>query len=67
MKPYGRAPTFLAMTGRGVRRRRLFNAPETDHSGCCAPVPQFLQLGPPAAVAVGAAVGVAPAGGCCGS
>ncbi|MEV5516358.1 NAD(P)-binding domain-containing protein [Streptomyces flaveolus] len=98
MKSYGRAPTFLAMTGyeqvRSVAAAiagdleaadrveltlpetgvcgggGLFDAPESDQSGggCCAPAPQLVQLGAPAAVAVGAtAADEAPAGGCCGS
>ncbi|WP_225634638.1 NAD(P)-binding domain-containing protein [Streptomyces solaniscabiei] len=96
MKSYGRAPTFLAMTGyeqvRSVAAAiagdleaadrveltlpetgvcggaGLFDAPdaaEADGGGCCAPAPQLLQLGAPAAV--GAAAEEAPAGGCCGS
>ncbi|MER7719244.1 NAD(P)-binding domain-containing protein [Streptomyces flaveolus] len=97
MKSYGRAPTFLAMTGyeqvRSVAAAiagdldaadrveltlpetgvcggaGLFDAPESDQSGggCCAPAPQLVQLGAPAAVAVSAAAEEAPAGGCCGS
>ncbi|WP_328900710.1 MULTISPECIES: NAD(P)-binding domain-containing protein [unclassified Streptomyces] len=96
MKSYGRAPTFLAMTGyeqvRSVAAAiagdldaadrveltlpetgvcggaGLFDAPEADQGGgCCAPAPQLIQLGAPAAVAVGATVEEAPAGGCCGS
>ncbi|MFF7892567.1 NAD(P)-binding domain-containing protein [Streptomyces sp. NPDC007907] len=97
MKSYGRAPTFLAMTGyeqvRSVAAAiagdldaadrveltlpetgvcggaGLFDAPEADQSGggCCAPAPQLVQLGAPAAVAVGPAAEEAPAGGCCGS
>ncbi|MDW8806536.1 NAD(P)-binding domain-containing protein [Streptomyces scabiei] len=98
MKSYGRAPTFLAMTGyeqvRSVAAAiagdleaadrveltlpetgvcggaGLFDAPESDQSGggCCAPAPQLVQLGAPAAVTVGApAAEEAPAGGCCGS
>ncbi|MFF8717666.1 NAD(P)-binding domain-containing protein [Streptomyces sp. NPDC015184] len=97
MKSYGRAPTFLAMTGyeqvRSVAAAiagdldaadrveltlpetgvcggaGLFDAPESDQSGgCCAPAPQLVQLGAPAAVAAGATTpGEAPAGGCCGS
>ncbi|MFF5158460.1 NAD(P)-binding domain-containing protein [Streptomyces sp. NPDC000348] len=96
MKSYGRAPTFLAMTGyeqvRSVAAAiagdldsanrveltlpetgvcggaGLFDAPdatEADGGGCCAPTPQLVQLGAPAAV--GAATEEAPAGGCCGS
>ncbi|WP_282795019.1 NAD(P)-binding domain-containing protein [Streptomyces sp. CC224B] len=102
MKSYGRAPTFLAMTGyeqvRSVAAAiagdlasadrveltlpetgvcggaGLFDAPdapdapdatEGDGGGCCAPAPQLVQLGAPAAV--GAADEQAPAGGCCGS
>ncbi|MFF3489058.1 NAD(P)-binding domain-containing protein [Streptomyces sp. NPDC002701] len=96
MKSYGRAPTFLAMTGyeqvRSVAAAiagdlesadrveltlpetgvcggaGLFDAPDTaeaDGGGCCAPAPQLVQLGTPAAV--GAAAEQAPAGGCCGS
>ncbi|MEV7793880.1 NAD(P)-binding domain-containing protein [Streptomyces sp. NPDC087512] len=96
MKSYGRAPTFLAMTGyeqvRSVAAAiagdtesadrveltlpetgvcggaGLFDAPdaqEGDGAGCCAPAPQLVRLGVPAAA--GAAVGQAPAGGCCGS
>ncbi|MFI9019667.1 FAD-dependent oxidoreductase [Streptomyces griseus] len=96
MKSYGRAPTFLAMTGYeqvrsvaaaiagdidGADRVELtlpetgvcggaglFDAPdaaEADGSGCCAPTPQLVQLGAPAAV--GAVAEEAPAGGCCGS
>ncbi|MFI7320164.1 NAD(P)-binding domain-containing protein [Streptomyces venezuelae] len=96
MKSYGRAPTFLAMTGYEQARSvaaaiagdleaadrveltlpetgvcggaGLFDAPdtaETDGGGCCAPAPQLVQLEAPAMV--GAAVGEAPAGGCCGS
>ncbi|MEV5551192.1 flavoprotein, partial [Streptomyces sp. NPDC052309] len=95
MKSYGRAPTFLAMTGyeqvRSVAAAiagdldsadrveltlpetgvcggaGLFDAPDvqqTDGGGCCAPAPQLVQLGAPAAV--GKAVEEAPAGGCCG-
>ncbi|GAA2237295.1 NAD(P)-binding domain-containing protein [Streptomyces indiaensis] len=97
MKSYGRAPTFLAMTGyeqvRSVAAAiagdldaadrveltlpetgvcggaGLFDAPEADQSGdgCCAPAPQLVQLGAPAAVAVGPVAEGAPAGGCCGS
>ncbi|MGC2998661.1 NAD(P)-binding domain-containing protein [Streptomyces sp. G35A] len=96
MKSYGRAPTFLAMTGyeqvRSVAAALagdlesadrveltlpetgvcggagLFDAPdaqEADGGGCCAPAPQLVQLGAPAAV--GAAAEQEPAGGCCGS
>ncbi|MFG3549757.1 NAD(P)-binding domain-containing protein [Streptomyces sp. NPDC047725] len=96
MKSYGRAPTFLAMTGyeqvRSVAAAiagdtesadrveltlpetgvcggaGLFDAPdaqEGDGAGCCAPAPQLVRLGVPAAA--GAAAGQAPAGGCCGS
>ncbi|MFF9901416.1 NAD(P)-binding domain-containing protein [Streptomyces longispororuber] len=99
MKSYGRAPTFLAMTGyeqvRSVAAAiagdlasadrveltlpetgvcggaGLFDAPDTpdategDGGGCCAPAPQLVQLGAPAAV--GAADEQAPADGCCGS
>ncbi|MGW2183805.1 NAD(P)-binding domain-containing protein [Streptomyces sp. NPDC001732] len=96
MKSYGRAPTFLAMTGyeqvRSVAAAiaddlesadrveltlpetgvcggaGLFDAPdaaEADAGGCCAPAPQLVQLGAPAAV--GTAAEEAPAGGCCGS
>ncbi|WP_093797038.1 NAD(P)-binding domain-containing protein [Streptomyces sp. Wb2n-11] len=94
-KSYGRAPTFLAMTGyeqvRSVAAAiagdldaadrveltlpetgvcggaGLFDAPEAAQAdgGCCAPTPQLVQLGVPAAV--GAAAEEAPAGGCCGS
>ena len=95
MKSYGRAPTFLAMTGYEQVRSvaaviagdveaadkveltlpetgvcggaGLFDAPEADQNGggCCAPAPQLVQLGAPAAV--GAAAEQDPAGGCCGS
>ncbi|MEU3218788.1 NAD(P)-binding domain-containing protein [Streptomyces sp. NPDC006971] len=96
MKSYGRAPTFLAMTGyeqvRSVAAAiagdleaadnveltipetgvcggaGLFDTPDTqqgDGGGCCAPAPQLVQLGAPAAA--GAAAEQAPAGGCCGS
>ncbi|NEC11519.1 NAD(P)-binding domain-containing protein [Streptomyces sp. SID8014] len=96
MKSYGRAPTFLAMTGyeqvRSVAAAiagdlasadlveltlpetgvcggaGLFDAPdaaEADGGGCCAPVPQLVQLGAPAAA--GASAEQSPAGGCCGS
>ncbi|MEU0680730.1 MULTISPECIES: FAD-dependent oxidoreductase [Streptomyces] len=96
MKSYGRAPTFLAMTGyeqvRSVAAAiagdlasadrveltlpetgvcggaGLFDAPdaqEADGGGCCAPAPQLVQLGAPAAV--GTPAEQAPAGGCCGS
>lgn len=96
MKSYGRAPTFLAMTGyeqvRSVAAAiagdteaadrveltlpetgvcggaGLFDAPEAaqaDGGGCCAPTPQLVRLGAPAAV--GAAAEQDPAGGCCGS
>ncbi|MFI6809030.1 FAD-dependent oxidoreductase [Streptomyces luteogriseus] len=95
MKSYGRAPTFLAMTGYEQVRSvvaviagdieaadkveltlpetgvcggaGLFDAPEADQNGggCCAPAPQLVQLGAPAAV--GAAAEQAPSGGCCGS
>ncbi|MFE6339067.1 FAD-dependent oxidoreductase [Streptomyces sp. NPDC057798] len=96
MKSYGRAPTFLAMTGyeqvRSVAAAiagdlasadrveltlpetgvcggaGLFDAPdaaEADGGGCCAPAPQLVHLGAPAAV--GATDEQAPAGGCCGS
>ncbi|MEV6742549.1 NAD(P)-binding domain-containing protein [Streptomyces sp. NPDC051104] len=96
MKSYGRAPTFLAMTGYEQARSvaaaiagdiesadrveltlpetgvcggaGLFDAPDAaqaDGGGCCAPAPQLVQLGAPAAV--GAASEQAPAGGCCGS
>ncbi|MFI9819776.1 NAD(P)-binding domain-containing protein [Streptomyces sp. NPDC052013] len=95
MKSYGRAPTFLAMTGyeqvRSVAAAiagdlesadrveltlpetgvcggaGLFDAPDTqqaDGRGCCAPAPQLVQLGTPAAVA--AATEETLAGGCCG-
>ena len=94
-KSYGRAPTFLAMTGYEQVRSvaaviagdveaadkveltlpetgvcggaGLFDAPEADQNGggCCAPAPQLVQLGAPAAV--GAAAEQDPAGGCCGS
>nr|WP_202447355.1 FAD-dependent oxidoreductase [Streptomyces sp. SID5468] len=94
MKSYGRAPTFLAMTGyeqvRSVAAAisgdlesadnveltlpetgvcggaGLFDAPEADQSGggCCAPAPQLVQIGAPAAVP---AAPEGPAGGCCGS
>jgi hypothetical protein len=97
MKSYGRAPTFLAMTGyeqvRSVAAAiagdleaadrveltlpetgvcggaGLFDAPESDQSGgCCAPTPQLVQLGAPAAAAAGAtAAEGTPSGGCCGS
>ncbi|MGV9352155.1 NAD(P)-binding domain-containing protein [Streptomyces misionensis] len=97
MKSYGRAPTFLAMTGyeqvRSVAAAiagdleaadrveltlpetgvcggaGLFDAPDSDQSGggCCTPAPQLVQLGAPAAAALGATAGEAPAGGCCGS
>ncbi|MFC9808615.1 NAD(P)-binding domain-containing protein [Streptomyces griseoaurantiacus] len=97
MKSYGRAPTFLAMTGyeqvRSVAAAiagdldaadrveltlpetgvcggaGLFDAPdaaEGDSGGCCAPAPQLVQLGVPAA-AEAAAAEEAQAGGCCGS
>jgi thioredoxin reductase len=98
MKSYGRAPTFLAMTGyeqvRSVAAAiagdleaadrveltlpetgvcggaGLFDAPDADATqsdggGCCAPAPQLVQLGAPAAA--GAPAEVASAGGCCGS
>ncbi|MFF8034853.1 MULTISPECIES: NAD(P)-binding domain-containing protein [unclassified Streptomyces] len=96
MKSYGRAPTFLAMTGyeqvRSVAAAiagdldaadrveltlpetgvcggaGLFDAPEApqaDGGGCCAPAPQLVQLGAPAAA--GGAAEEIPAGGCCGS
>ncbi|WP_318217351.1 NAD(P)-binding domain-containing protein [Streptomyces sp. SCL15-6] len=96
MKSYGRAPTFLAMTGyeqvRSVAAAiagdleaadrveltlpetgvcggaGLFDAPDAaqaDGGGCCAPAPQLVQLGAPAAA--GAAAERTPAGGCCGS
>ncbi|ANB03974.1 flavoprotein [Streptomyces ambofaciens] len=95
MKSYGRAPTFLAMTGyeqvRSVAAAiagdlasadrveltlpetgvcggaGLFDAPDVAEAdgGCCAPVPQLVQLGAPAAV--GASAEQSPAGGCCGS
>ncbi|MEU7313198.1 NAD(P)-binding domain-containing protein [Streptomyces sp. NPDC007083] len=96
MKSYGRAPTFLAMTGyeqvRSVAAAiagdlesadrvelslpetgvcggaGLFDTPDAaqdDGGGCCAPAPQLVRLGAPAAV--GAAAEEAPAGGCCGS
>ncbi|WAZ26641.1 NAD(P)-binding domain-containing protein [Streptomyces cinnabarinus] len=96
MKSYGRAPTFLAMTGyeqvRSVAAAiagdlasadrveltlpetgvcggaGLFDAPDADQAdsgGCCAPAPQLVQLGAPAAA--GVAAEQAPAGGCCGS
>ncbi|MEV6175879.1 NAD(P)-binding domain-containing protein [Streptomyces sp. NPDC052015] len=44
----------------------LFDAPEADQAagGCCAPAPQLVQIGAPAAVAVGEAPA---AGGCCGA
>ncbi|MGW0817051.1 NAD(P)-binding domain-containing protein [Streptomyces viridiviolaceus] len=95
MKSYGRAPTFLAMTGYEQVRSvvaaiagdldsadrveltlpetgvcggaGLFDTPaaqQTDGGGCCAPAPQLVQLGTPAAV--GATAEEAPAGGCCG-
>ncbi|MBQ1092271.1 NAD(P)-binding domain-containing protein [Streptomyces sp. B93] len=95
MKSYGRAPTFLAMTGYEQVRSvvaaiagdldsadrveltlpetgvcggaGLFDAPDTqqtDGGGCCAPAPQLVQLGAPAAA--GATAEEAPAGGCCG-
>ncbi|MBD0417986.1 NAD(P)-binding domain-containing protein [Streptomyces sp. TRM S81-3] len=95
MKSYGRAPTFLAMTGYEQVRSvvaaiagdldsadrveltlpetgvcggaGLFDAPDVqqaDAGGCCAPAPQLVQLGAPAAV--GKAVEEDPAGGCCG-
>ncbi|MEZ3181732.1 NAD(P)-binding domain-containing protein [Streptomyces pimonensis] len=95
MKSYGRAPTFLAMTGyeqvRSVAAAiagdlesadrvglalpetgvcggaGLFDAPDAaqaDGGGCCAPAPQPVRLGTPAAV--GDAAEEAPAGGCCG-
>lgn len=96
MKSYGRAPTFLAMTGyeqvRSVAAAiagdleaadrveltlpetgvcggaGLFDAPDAAESdgGCCAPTPQLVQFGVPAA-AKAAAAEEAPAGGCCGS
>ncbi|MEU7646320.1 NAD(P)-binding domain-containing protein [Streptomyces huasconensis] len=95
MKSYGRAPTFLAMTGyeqvRSVAAAiagdldsadrveltlpetgvcggaGLFDTPDAADAdgGCCAPAPQLVQLGAPAAVR--AAAEEAPAGGCCGS
>ncbi|MFG2576267.1 NAD(P)-binding domain-containing protein [Streptomyces sp. NPDC048481] len=96
MKSYGRAPTFLAMTGyeqvRSVAAAiagdldaadrveltlpetgvcggaGLFDAPDAQEAGsggCCAPAPQLVQIGTPAAVAPAAEQ--APAGGCCGS
>ncbi|MEW1599478.1 FAD-dependent oxidoreductase [Streptomyces sp. NPDC093808] len=95
MKSYGRAPTFLAMTGyeqvRSVAAAiagdlesadrveltlpetgvcggaGLFDTPDAAQGdgGCCAPAPQLVQLGTPAAI--GAAAEQAPAGGCCGS
>ncbi|WP_406726491.1 NAD(P)-binding domain-containing protein [Streptomyces sp. GD-15H] len=95
MKSYGRAPTFLAMTGyeqvrsvaaaiagdRDAADRVELTLPETgvcggaglfdtpdpqqaDGGGCCAPAPQLVRLGTPAAV--GAPAEEAPAGGCCG-
>jgi thioredoxin reductase len=96
MKSYGRAPTFLAMTGyeqvRSVAAAiagdlasadrveltlpetgvcggaGLFDAPDTqeaDGGACCAPAPQLVQLGAPAAV--GTTAERPPTGGCCGS
>ncbi|GAA3993183.1 NAD(P)-binding domain-containing protein [Streptomyces marokkonensis] len=95
MKSYGRAPTFLAMTGyeqvRSVAAAiagdlafadrveltlpetgvcggaGLFDTPDAAQAdgGCCAPAPQPVQLGSPAAV--GVAAEQARAGGCCGS
>ncbi len=94
MKSYGRAPTFLAMTGyeqvRSVAAAiagdldaadrveltlpetgvcggaGLFDAPDTQEGdGCCAPTPQLVQPGTPAAA--GAVTEEAPTGGCCGS
>ena len=93
MKSYGRAPTFLAMTGYEQVRSvvaaiagdldsadrveltlpetgvcggaGLFDAPEAEQTGggCCAPAPQLVQLGAPAAASPAAE---APTGGCCG-
>ncbi|MFD1662802.1 FAD-dependent oxidoreductase [Streptomyces caeni] len=95
MKSYGRAPTFLAMTGYEQVRSvvaavagdleaadrvelilpetgvcggaGLFDESEADTSGggCCAPAPQLVQLGAPAAVTATAGAEEAPAGGCC--
>lgn len=97
MKSYGRAPTFLAMTGyeqvRSVAAALagdldaadrveltlpetgvcggagLFDTPdpaEADGGGCCAPAPQLVPLGAPAAAGTPAEQGPIP-GGCCGS
>lgn len=107
MKSYGRAPTFLAMTGyeqvRSVAAAiagdldaadrveltvpetgvcggaGLFDTPDAQEGdgGCCAPAPELVQLGAPAAAGATGAAGAAsatgstaeeaPAGGCCGS
>ncbi|MFD7980560.1 NAD(P)-binding domain-containing protein [Streptomyces sp. NPDC059071] len=95
MKSYGRAPTFLAMTGyeqvRSVAAAiagdldaadrveltlpetgvcggsGLFDDPEArsdDSGGCCAPAPQLVQLGAPAAALP--VVNEQSTGGCCG-
>ncbi|MCG7523500.1 NAD(P)-binding domain-containing protein [Streptomyces sp. OfavH-34-F] len=96
MKSYGRAPTFLAMTGyeqvRSVAAALagdldaadrveltlpetgvcggagLFDTPDAAEadSGCCAPAPQLVRLGAPAAAGTPAEQGPTP-GGCCGS
>ncbi|MFE6764166.1 NAD(P)-binding domain-containing protein [Streptomyces sp. NPDC057689] len=98
MKSYGRAPTFLAMTGyeqvRSVAAALagdtesadrveltlpetgvcggagLFDAPAGDEAdgGCCAPAPQLVRLGAPAAGGEQAGDGErTTGGGCCGS
>ncbi|MFE6335902.1 NAD(P)-binding domain-containing protein [Streptomyces sp. NPDC057798] len=94
MKSYGRAPTFLALTGYEQVRSvvaaiagdlesadrveltlpetgvcggaGLFDTPEADQDagGCCAPAPQLVQLGAPAAATAGEQ---STTGGCCGS
>ncbi|MFF5338328.1 NAD(P)-binding domain-containing protein [Streptomyces sp. NPDC013181] len=96
MKSYGRAPTFLAMTGyeqvRSVAAALagdldaadrveltlpetgvcggagLFDTPDAAEAdgGCCAPAPQLVRLGAPAAAGTPAEQGPTP-GGCCGS
>ncbi|CAG7646440.1 NAD(P)-binding domain-containing protein [Actinacidiphila bryophytorum] len=94
MKSYGRAPTFLAMTGyeqtRSVAAAIAGDLEAADHvelalpetgvcggaglfddpaagqgGGCCAPVPQLIQIGVGTPAAVDAGQTAKPSGGCC--
>ncbi|UWE13223.1 lysine N(6)-hydroxylase/L-ornithine N(5)-oxygenase family protein [Actinacidiphila bryophytorum] len=94
MKSYGRAPTFLAMTGYEQTRSvaaaiagdfeaadrveltlpdtgvcggaGLFDDPDAEQGGgCCAPVPQLIQIGVGSPAAIESNGASKPSGGCC--